>query len=87
MRRLRGTVPSLAADLQKRVEAGVVKTRAQAAAVYAQIIAVGQYQQHVDVAALNAALERRWSRSGLVHIKQLAWKLWATGPLPPPPRR
>jgi hypothetical protein len=72
-------------------------TRADMAEMYADAICADEVarrdgrQERVDFAAVNAAILRRWTVSGLTWIKELAWKrareTHASGLRPPPAAR
>ena len=66
----------LARMVQENVEKGIIKNRIRAARAYANVIFISQKTGEMDVADLNAAIEKRWSRSGLEFIKTKAWKIY-----------
>jgi hypothetical protein len=52
----------------------LAKDRKAASDLYAQAIR-SEFSAHYDWAAINRAIVRRWSRSGLIWIKNRAWKI------------
>lgn len=62
-------------------EIGVCRTRNDAAAIYAKALRLWAGSYYVGAwEGLNKAILDRWSRSGLIFIKEKAWKLAAAPP-------
>lgn len=59
----------------------IAKNREEAGTTYARIVHAIQgtvIDPGYDVASVNRTILNRWSRSGLEHIKRIAWKKWGS---------
>lgn len=65
----------------REIESRIILNQNEAAAKYANILRLAAfYSEDANVEDLNAAIVKRWSRSGLDHIKKLAWDIFEGKP-------